>query len=134
MGRFISWLILIPVAAAAIAFAVSNRTLAPLDLWPFPFATQLPVFTLVLGALVVGFNLGGMMSWLSGGRTRRRARHAEARADRAERDYQQAKLRLARLEDEARQAREKLAVAEAGTEAGAGGSGDARLPAPKDAA
>ncbi len=127
MGRFFSWLILIPVAAVAIAFAVSNRTLAPLDLWPLPFVAQLPVFALVLGAAVVGFVFGGIMSWLSGGRTRRRARHAEARADRAERDHEQAKMRLLRLEDEARQTREKLAAAEHSGD-------DARLPAPKDAA
>jgi len=113
VGRFISWLILIPTAAAAIAFAVSNRVTAPLDLWPFPYVIELPVFALVLGGGVAGFVIGGLVAWLSGGRARRRARQAEGRADRAERDHEQTRLRLSRAEDEARRAREQETTSEA---------------------
>lgn len=75
MVRFFSWLIMIPLGAAVVVFTISNRGLVTIDLWPSPYNFQVPVFSAVLAAAVVGFLLGGIVSYLSGGR--RRARHRE---------------------------------------------------------
>jgi uncharacterized integral membrane protein len=57
-------LIGLPLVIAAAVFAVSNRTTAPVDLWPFGVTIEAPVFLLVLGALGSGLLLGGLMVWL----------------------------------------------------------------------
>ena len=66
--------ILIPLAAAVVIFAVHNRASVALDLWPLPFNFAPPLYVLVAGIFVVGFLAGGLVAWLSGGRARGRAR------------------------------------------------------------
>ena len=122
MGRFIFWLLLIPVAAVAIVFAVSNRADAPLSLWPLAGTFNVPVFALVLGGMVVGFVLGGFVAWWSGGGVRRRSRQARQRAERAERELEVARRKLGRVEGDLQDAAERAAQAEA----------RASLPAPAD--
>ena len=72
--RLLSKLIFIPVAAVVIMFAVANRQTLTLELWPLPFAVDLPVYLAVLGALVVGVLIGGSVQWMSDIKWRGRAR------------------------------------------------------------
>ena len=47
-----------------ISFAVSNKQLFPLKLWPFPFEIDLPVSFIVLAFALLFFIFGGFYSWL----------------------------------------------------------------------
>lgn len=80
--RYIAWLIGLPVAIVAITFAVINRQVVTIDLWPLPWTASLPLFLMVLGALGLGMVAGGVIVWVSGGRTRARARAEHRRANR----------------------------------------------------
>lgn len=82
--RFLAWLIGIPVAVVAIVFAVVNRHLVSVDLWPLPWTVGLPLFLLVLGALGLGLAIGGIVVWISAGSARSRARAESRRANRLE--------------------------------------------------
>lgn len=82
--RVLAWLIGLPVAVLAIVFAVVNRALVTVDLWPLPWTIDLPLFLMVLGALGLGLAIGGVIGWLSAGRARSRARAESRRADRLE--------------------------------------------------
>ena len=72
--KIIARLLFIPIAAAVIVFAVSNRDPIAVDLWPLPFEAALPLYAVVLGTLAIGIVLGASISWISGGKWRRRAR------------------------------------------------------------
>ena len=71
--RLLSWIILLPVALAAVAFSVVNREPVALDLWPLPFTVETPVFLIVLISIFAGFVWGGMVAWVSAMRGRRGA-------------------------------------------------------------
>lgn len=76
----LGWIIGLPVAVAAIVFAVSNRHTLKADLWPLPFSVDLPVYVAVLVPLALGVLVGGLIAWAAGGRARRAARKERRRA------------------------------------------------------
>lgn len=85
MLRILTWIIGIPVAVAAIGFAVANRQDIVLDLWPLPYTIGISVYLTVLGSLAIGLILGLLIGGMAaGGRASRRAREAESRARVAE--------------------------------------------------
>lgn len=84
--RVLAWIIMVPVAVAVIVFSVSNRAITSVDFWPFPLVVSLPLFSVVLGSLLVGFCLGGLIAWISGAGARRRARRLSRELASAERD------------------------------------------------
>jgi len=47
-----------------ISFAVSNKQVFTLTLWPFPFAADLPISFAVLAFALLFFVFGGFYSWL----------------------------------------------------------------------
>ncbi|MDE1148799.1 MAG: LapA family protein [Azospirillaceae bacterium] len=96
--RYLSWIVSIPLSLVAIVFAISNRDGVTLGLWPLVDTITVPAFALVLVSLVVGFAIGGVVSWLSAGRHRRAARKEKARADQVQRDLDAARLHAADLE------------------------------------
>lgn len=63
--RIITWIIGLPVAALATAFAVANRQVIDVDLWPLPMTVSLGLYLAVLGALALGLITGLLMGWLS---------------------------------------------------------------------
>jgi lipopolysaccharide assembly protein A len=71
--RIIATIALAPVTAACVLFAVSNRAVLTLRLWPLPYEIDMPVYALVLGAGFVGFLAGATVAWIAGARSRRRA-------------------------------------------------------------
>ena len=78
--KHLSWIVTLPVTLVVVVFALANRHEVTLSFWPFPWSTDLPVFVIVLCCLLVGFLLGAMLLWLSGGPRRRRARQTAERA------------------------------------------------------
>jgi uncharacterized integral membrane protein len=86
LRKTIAVLVLVPLAVVIIAFAVANRQGVTLSLDPFsasaPAASlTLPLFALVISALIVGAIAGGVAAWLGQGKWRRRARRQEREAN-----------------------------------------------------
>ena len=89
--RWLGGLAALPPAVLIAVFAVANRQDMRLELWPLPWAVDLPAYLAVLGSLVVGMALGAAAMWLSGHGVRRRAREQRRRADSLERQLQTAR-------------------------------------------
>jgi uncharacterized integral membrane protein len=84
--RAVFWLVVAPIAALLALFAISNREMVSLGLWPLPFLIDLPLYLLVLAALLLGFVIGEFAAWLSGWRWRREARRCARRVAALERE------------------------------------------------
>jgi uncharacterized integral membrane protein len=80
------WIAALPLAAIAGLFAVANRHLVMIDLWPLSGHVDLPLFIALAGALYAGFVLGALIAWAAAGKARARARAATRRADALERE------------------------------------------------
>lgn len=70
----LTWILVLPLAAVAVIFAVMNRTAVAIDLWPLPWQIAAPVFLILLGSLGVGLLIGLLLALLTGGARRRRTR------------------------------------------------------------
>lgn len=68
------WILAIIVGIALTAFAIHNTQATDLNLWPAPFAIKIPLFIIVLGAIILGFLAGALVMWIAAGRSRQRAR------------------------------------------------------------
>jgi uncharacterized integral membrane protein len=104
MRKFLAAVVLIPLAILMVMFAVANRGSVAISLDPFSanapaLTVHVPLFLLLLIAVIVGVLAGGIAAWLRQAKWRRAAR----RLDR--------ELRAARAEAE--DARRRLAVAQA---------------------
>jgi len=80
----------------AVVFAVANRHMTQIDLWPLDMSVDIPLYIIVLLSLFVGFLLGGIVAWISGGLVRGRARAALYRAEQLQ--HENARLRKAAAE------------------------------------
>lgn len=79
MKRFLGWLFWAPVAIVLIYIAVANRHWVTFSLDPIAsddplFSVELPLFTLLFAAMLLGLVIGGIASWLNQGKWRRAAR------------------------------------------------------------
>jgi putative membrane protein len=93
--KHLSWIITVPLMIVVVVFALSNRAVAELDLWPLPFQITAPIFALVLLSVFVGFLLGAAIMWLSGRRRRREQRELRRHADSLSREVVQLSRKLA---------------------------------------
>jgi lipopolysaccharide assembly protein A len=89
-------------AVALILFSVSNRETVSLEFWPVPFATDLPLYLIVLVALLAGFAIGEIAAWLGSCGRRRRARQDRRRLAALERELAATQSRLDRPVEPAR--------------------------------
>jgi uncharacterized membrane protein YciS (DUF1049 family) len=85
LRKTVAVLILVPLAIVLIAFAVANRQTVIVSFDPFNAAAPaaslaLPLFALVIVALIVGVIVGGLAVRLGHGRWRRLARRLEREA------------------------------------------------------
>ncbi len=73
------------ITVTAVIFAVSNRGTVSLDFWPLPYSIDVPAYLTVLGALLVGFVVGGFIAWapMVTWKTRARMRASEIQVLRA---------------------------------------------------
>ncbi len=97
--RFVVWIIAAILGLAALLFAVANRQQVALGFWPLPDQLELPLFLVVLLALVGGFVIGWIAEWFGAGRHRTRARRYAAETERLRQEVR-------RLETELREVRE----------------------------
>lgn len=86
------WLITVPLALVLIVFAVNNRHLVDVSLWPLDFIVRWPLFLFVYIGVVAGFLAGAAIAWASTAQLHRRARRR-----RVDEDIEAAKT--ARLKD-----------------------------------
>lgn len=97
MKRALEWLILVPIAIAAIAFLVGNRQIVEIFFDPFAkgaagqFAVKAPLFLVIVVAVAVGVLLGGFFSWLRQGRHRRALREARGEVVRLRSDVERSR-------------------------------------------
>ena len=91
--KIITAIIVVPLAAVIIAFAVANREAVTVSFDPFSsaspaYAATLPLFAVILLVLIAGVVVGGIAAWLRQSRWRRKAREldGEVRTLRAELD------------------------------------------------
>jgi uncharacterized integral membrane protein len=91
--KIVTAIIVVPLAAVIIAFAVANRQIVTVSFDPFTavnpaYAATLPLFAVILLVLIVGVVVGGVAAWLRQSKWRRTARQldGEVRNLRAELD------------------------------------------------
>ena len=96
--KIVTTIIVVPLAAVIIAFAVANRQAVTVSFDPFSatapaYAATLPLFAVIFAVLILGVLIGGIAAWLGQGKWRRSARKldAELRALRQETDLRHAR-------------------------------------------
>jgi uncharacterized integral membrane protein len=97
--KILTAVILVPLAAVIIAFAVANRQTVTVSFDPFSstapaYAASLPLFALIFVVLILGVIIGGVAAWIGQAKWRRGARSldAEVRRLRSEVDSIEARM------------------------------------------
>lgn len=83
MRKFLSFIVLVPLAALLVMFAIANRHIVTVSFDPFSstnpaFALTGPLFIVVFVLVGIGVIVGGAAAWLKQRKWRARARRAEA--------------------------------------------------------
>jgi uncharacterized integral membrane protein len=84
--RFIYWVVTALIALVVVVFAVSNRMFVALSFFPLPAELQVPLYLVVIVALVLGFIVGALAAWFGGGKRRRENRELRRRLNRVQHD------------------------------------------------
>lgn len=105
MKIFLKWLLLAPVAAMVLIFAVANRhttnvRLDPLGLLSDDMTISAPLFVILFLALMLGVVIGGCATWLAQSKYRRATREALADLRAIREDSRQRAEEVARLRSE----------------------------------
>ena len=103
LKRILNWIVGIPVAVAAIAFAVANRQWIAISFDPFnrdtPFASvNMPLWVLFFCGIFVGLFAGWIAAWFAQGKWRKAARDARIDLLRTQNEHERLK-REARSRD-----------------------------------
>lgn len=96
LKRLLTGLIGIPLALFLILFAVANRQSVVIGFDPFApdapaFSVTLPLFAVILIAVMLGVVVGGVASWLRQGKWRREAKVKRAEVSRLETETERAR-------------------------------------------
>lgn len=91
--RYIAWIITIPFALLLLSFAISNREMVTLGLWPLPFRIDAPVYLVALLPLLFGVVIGGLVLWFGRFATGLRMRRLETRLASTQKDLEGLKAR-----------------------------------------
>jgi uncharacterized integral membrane protein len=80
--KVVTWIVIAPLAAAIIAFAVANRQAVTVSFDPFSsanpaYAATLPLFAVIFAVLILGVIVGGVAAWIRQSKWRRRARQLD---------------------------------------------------------
>lgn len=81
--KIVTAIVIIPLAAILIAFAVANRQMVTVSFDPFSaadpaYAATLPLFILVFVLVILGVIVGGVAAWLRQAKWRRTAHRLDA--------------------------------------------------------
>ena len=106
--RILNWLVGLPIAIIAIAFAVANRQWVTISFDPFnralPFATiGMPLWALFFCGIFAGIFAGWLVTWVAHGKHRKAARAARIELIRAQQMHERYKQDHERRELAARQ-------------------------------
>ena len=81
VSKIVGWLVLVPLCAVLVAFALANRQLVAINVNPFaaPAAADaagygIPLFVILYVMLLIGVLLGGTATWFAQGQHRKRER------------------------------------------------------------
>ena len=90
--KIVTAVIVIPLAAIIIAFAVANRQWVTVSFDPFSsaspaYAATMPLFVLIFIVLILGVIVGGIAAWIRQSKWRRAARGWKARCARCTRNW-----------------------------------------------
>ena len=82
LRKIVTALIVVPLAAVIIAFAVANRQNVTVSFDPFSsaspaYAVTLPLFAVVFIVLILGVVVGGIAAWIRQSKWRRTARRLD---------------------------------------------------------
>lgn len=77
MRKLFGIIVFVPLALIIGIFAVENRVLLALEIWPLSGIQKMWASVWILGLLAIGIIIGLVIGWLAGGSARRRARRAE---------------------------------------------------------
>lgn len=91
--KLVSFCITFPVTAVVVLFAVSNRQLVSMEIWPLPGALDAPLYLIFLLAVAAGFILGGAIAWSGELGHKMRANRAEKHAADLERELAVMRIR-----------------------------------------
>lgn len=107
MMRFIKYLILIPLGIVVVVLSIANRDAVVVSLNPFAdgaagtdlaaLSYSVPLYLLLFIFLLLGVLLGGIGSWLSQGKWRRKARDNEHQAVKQQKRAEQAEEKAREL-------------------------------------
>ncbi|KKC37865.1 hypothetical protein WH87_09320 [Devosia epidermidihirudinis] len=82
VSKIVGWLVLVPLCAVLIVFALANRQFVIVNFNPFASVDQLaapgygvPLFVVLYLVLLIGVLLGGIATWFAQGHHRQRERH-----------------------------------------------------------
>ncbi len=83
--KIVNFVVVLPLAAIFVIFAVANRHWVTVSFDPFnssdpSLSVDLPLFVLILLSAILGVLAGGIATWIRQGRWRRAARRHEADA------------------------------------------------------
>ena len=95
-----SWLMLVPILAAAVTFALNNKHFLELNLWPFGLTVELPLYLAFFGAMIFGVLLGSIVTWLGQGRVRSNLRGQVYDGEVARRELRSEREKVEALEQE----------------------------------
>jgi uncharacterized integral membrane protein len=105
VGRALYWLTVIPLFLVVIVFAVTNHDMTELSLWPVLMEpVAFPIYGVAFIGLFIGFLIGGFVSWIQNGRSRRRVRELQRQSESDQREIAVLRDRLASSEARERQA------------------------------
>lgn len=113
--RIIGWLVLVPLCAIVLIFALANRHLVPVNFNPLVAVDSnlpgqgVPLFLIVYAVLFFGIALGGIAVWWTQGEHRRAEKRLRKEADRLRAELEAARRAPARQPDPALQAADELA-------------------------
>lgn len=108
LRRIAGWIVLVPLSAVLIVFALANRHPVLVNFNPTLAIDQgqvagdglgVPLFLLIYAVLLIGVLLGGVAAWLSQGRQRAEKRRWRREVDTLNRELDAVRRRYERAED-----------------------------------
>jgi uncharacterized integral membrane protein len=81
--KIVTAIIVVPLAAVIVAFAVANRQAVTVSFDPFSaaspaYAATLPLFAIIFVVLILGVLIGGIAAWIRQSKWRRGARRLDS--------------------------------------------------------
>lgn len=84
--KIVRLLLFLIAVVVGVSIGISNRQPVPLQLEPIPFSIELPLFLVIFICFIAGIIFGGIVVWWRDGQVRKRARAAESRAGKLEKE------------------------------------------------